>query len=131
MLYLHVAAVIRLGLLRFEGWRARCRRPSALLSLALAFDWLPALGHSGQAREVSVFAIQDLAVHVDWPVVVQLCAVRVLAQPESQPLGARVFVGQVSESVADDGIVVSALRVLVPAVSRRTEVRAKFERERI
>ena len=127
----HVAAVIRLGLLRFEGRRARCRRPSALSSLTPMFGWLPALGHSSQKCEVSVFAIENLAIHVDWPVAMQLDAVRVFAQPESQPFRARVFVSQIFESIEYGGVVLFAERCPFPAICRRTEICAVFERERI
>ena len=127
----HVATVIRVGLLRFEGRRARCRRPSALSSLTPTFDRLPALGHSSQLRELSVFAIQHLAVHIDWPVVMQSVAVRVFAHPESQPFGTRVFVSQVFDSIAYDGIVLFAERMGVSTIRLRTETRTVFKRERV
>ena len=53
----HVSAVIRLGLLRFEGGRTRCCRPSALLSVPSVSARLPVLGHAGQLREVSELAV--------------------------------------------------------------------------
>ena len=79
----HVAAVIRVGLLRFEGRRARCRRPSALSSLTPTSGRLPVLGHSCHLREISEFAVENFDVHVDWPVAMQSVAVRVSAQPVS------------------------------------------------
>ena len=79
----HVAAVIRVGLLRSEGRRAHCRRPSALPSLTPTFGRLPALGHSCHLREISEFAVENFAVHVDWPVVMQSVAGWVSAQPVS------------------------------------------------
>ena len=127
----HVAAVIRVGLLRFGGRRACCRRPSALSSLTPTSGRLPALGHFGQLREISVFAVENFAIHVDWPVVMQSVAVRVSAQSESQPFGARVLVSQVFESLAYDGIVMFAKRVSVAATRLRTENRTVFERERV
>ena len=116
----HVAAVIRVGLLRFEGRRARCRRPSALSSLTPPSGRLPALGHASHLSEIPVLAVENFAVHVDWPVVMQSLAVRVSAQPKSQPFGARVLVSQVFERIAYDGIVLFAERVSVSAIRLRT-----------
>ena len=82
VLCLHVAAVIRLGLLRFEGRWARCLRPSALSSLLPASGRLPVLGHTGKLREISVFAVENFAVHLYWPVVVQFFTVRLSAYAE-------------------------------------------------
>ena len=127
----HIVTVIRVGLLRFEGRRARCRRPSALSSLTRRPGRLPALWHSSQLREISVFAVENLAVHGGWPVVVQPAAVRVSAQPESQPFGARLPVSQVFEGLAYDGIVLLADRVSVSAIRLCTENRTVFERERV
>ena len=125
----HVAAVIRAGPLRFEGRRARCCRPSALSSLSPTFGRLPALGHSSQLREISAFAVENFAVHVDWPVVVQSVAVRFSAKAKRQPFGARVFVRQISKGIAYGGTVLFAERVHVPTRCRCTEVRAELERE--
>ena len=127
----HVAAVIRVGPLCFEERRARCRRPSAPLSLMPTSDRLPALGYSSQLRETSVFAVEDFAVHVDRPVVMQSGAVRVSAQPISQPFGARVLVSQVFHSGADGGVVMFAERVFFSTTCRCTESGTKFERERV
>ena len=127
----HVAAVIRVGLLCFEERRARCRRPSAPLSLMPTSDRLPALGHSGQLRETSVFAVEDFAVHVGWPVVMQFGAVRVSAHPISHPLGARVLVSQVFHCGADGGVVCFADRVSFSTICRCAEPGTKFERKRV
>ena len=120
MLCRHVAAVIRVGLLRFEGRRARCRRPSALSSLTPPSGRLPALGHAGHLSEISELAVENLAVHAGWPVVVQSLAVRVSAQPKGQPFAARVLVSQVFERIAYDGIVPFAERVSGSTTRPRT-----------
>ena len=61
----------------------------------------------------------------------QFAAVRVPAQPESQPFGARVLVSQVFESIAYDGIVLFAERVEDATMRLRTESGTVYERERV
>ena len=127
----HVAAVIRVGLLRFEGRCALSYRPSALPSMTPPSSRLPVLGHSSQLREIPALAVEGLAVHVGWPVVMQSGAFRVPALPERQPLGACVWVSYVLGSIANGGIVLAAGNVTLAASRRRTECRSKLECERV
>ena len=126
----HVAAVIRVGLLRFEGRCALSHRPSALSSVAPPSGRLPVLGHSSQLREIPALAIEDLSVHVGWPVVVQFGAIRLPALSERHPLGACVWVSYEPDGVADDVVVLYA-GFVTPAdgIRRRFECRSKLECE--
>ena len=107
----NVSAVVRLGLLRFEGRRARCRCPSALLSLSPAPGRLPVLRHACQTCEVSVFAVEDFAVYADRPVAVQFAIVRVPAHAESEPPGTRELVRQHAHGEYHSFVVLLAERV--------------------